>query len=56
MQFQPQDCWPDIIIKMLHGGKPIAYHQFPCRQVAFSMVDEESGINCGTLQDIFIKV
>lgn len=41
---------------MFYGGKPVAYHQFPSRQIAFSMVEEESGINCGVLQDIFLKV
>lgn len=41
---------------MFYGGKPIAYHQFPARQIAFSMVEEECGINCGKIQDIFIKV
>lgn len=34
----------------------MAFHQIPARQIAFSLVEEESGVNCGKLQDIFIKV
>lgn len=34
----------------------MAFHQFPARQIVFSLVEEESGVNCGKLQDIFIKV
>lgn len=53
---EPQSCWPDVIITMFYGSKPLAYHQLPCRQIVFSIVQEESGIHCGTLEDIFVKV
>lgn len=56
MTFQPQDCWPDILIYMIYGKKKIATRRIESEDVVFSMVDEEIGEQCGKIQSICFDV
>ncbi|UYV81940.1 FER1L6 [Cordylochernes scorpioides] len=52
----PQHALPDVFIWMLTaGGKRLAYHRIPARDLLFSIVEEESGKFCGRVQTIFLK-
>ncbi|CAG9864670.1 unnamed protein product [Phyllotreta striolata] len=47
-----QDCWPDIILWLVHGVKQVALCKIPARDVIFSQVDEERGDFCGVQQTL----
>ncbi|KAK9679677.1 C2 domain [Popillia japonica] len=50
----PQDCWPEIILHMVHNHKRICTQTIKSRSVTFSMIAEEAGCNCGKIQDMFL--
>ncbi|XP_055370842.1 otoferlin-like [Condylostylus longicornis] len=52
----PQDSLPDIFIWLIAGGKRYAYRRIPSRDLIYSDVEEESGIHCGKIQTIFLKL
>ena len=54
--FQPQHGIPDLFIWLISGNKRLAYQRIPARNILFSMLDEEKGKDCGSLQTLFLKV
>ncbi|XP_035699842.1 otoferlin-like [Branchiostoma floridae] len=56
LNIEPQDSLPDIFIWMLSNNKRIAYTRFPSRDILYSIVAEETGVNCGKVQTLFLKL
>lgn len=54
--FQPQQSLPDIFLWVISSGKRVAYHRISARDVIYSIVDEESGRFCATVQNVYLKV
>ncbi|XP_043277265.1 otoferlin-like [Venturia canescens] len=52
----PQQSLPDIFIWVISSGKRVAYHRMPARDVVYSIVDEESGRFCSTVQSVYLKL
>ncbi|XP_076646228.1 otoferlin isoform X2 [Halictus rubicundus] len=52
----PQDSLPDVFIWVISGGRRVAYHRIPGRDLIYSIVDEECGKYCGKVQTIFLKL
>lgn len=53
---QPQDSLPDVFIWVISSGRRVAYQRISCRELIYSIVDEECGRNCGKIQTMFLKV
>ncbi|XP_061094120.1 otoferlin-like [Conger conger] len=53
---EPQHSIPDIYIWMMSNNKRIAYARVPSKDILFSLVDEESGKDCGKVQTLFLKL
>lgn len=53
---QPQHALPDVFIWLISGGRRVAYHRIPARDIVYSIVDEECGKFCGKSQTMFLKV
>ncbi|KAJ4432234.1 hypothetical protein ANN_20850, partial [Periplaneta americana] len=51
----PQHALPDVFIWLVAGDKPLAFHRVPARELIFSVVPEERGMDCGSLQSILLK-
>ncbi|XP_066141603.1 otoferlin-like isoform X2 [Euwallacea fornicatus] len=51
----PQHALPDVFLWMICGGKRQAYHRVSARDIIYSIVEEEKGRNCGTIETIFLK-
>lgn len=47
---------PDVFIWLIAGGKRIAYHRMHARDLIFSPTDEETGVHCGRVQTIFLRL
>ena len=41
---------------MIHNGKRVAYTRIPTRKLIYSVVEEEKGEMCGTMQTLYLKV
>lgn len=54
--FQPQHSLPDVFLWIISGGKRQAYQRIPARDIIYSIVDEESGKDCGKVQTMFLKL
>ncbi|KAH9363614.1 hypothetical protein HPB48_004135 [Haemaphysalis longicornis] len=52
---QPQHSLPDVFVWMISGGKRVAYHRIPARDLIYSIVEEENGKFCGKVQTLFLK-
>ncbi|XP_076803747.1 otoferlin-like isoform X4 [Clavelina lepadiformis] len=52
----PQQSIPDVFIWMLSGQKRVAYSRMPARVILHSVRQEESGIHCGKIQTIFLRL
>ncbi|KAG8190919.1 hypothetical protein JTE90_014400 [Oedothorax gibbosus] len=52
----PQNVLPDVFVWMISGGKRVAYQRISSRELTFSIVEEESGKNCGKVQTLFLKL
>lgn len=52
----PQHALPDIFIWMIANGKRVAYHRVSARDLIFSTVEDECGIQCGKVQTIILKL
>lgn len=52
----PQHGLPDIFIWLIANGKRIAYHRMSARDAMFSTIDEECGIHCAEVQNVFLKL
>ncbi|KAJ8353175.1 hypothetical protein SKAU_G00207420 [Synaphobranchus kaupii] len=53
---EPQHSIPDIYIWMMSNNKRIAYARVPSKDILYSLVDEETGKDCGKVQTIFLKL
>ncbi|XP_077546879.1 ferlin family C2 domain-containing myoferlin misfire isoform X2 [Haemaphysalis longicornis] len=51
----PQHSLPDVFVWMISGGKRVAYHRIPARDLIYSIVEEENGKFCGKVQTLFLK-
>lgn len=54
--FQPQHSIPDVFIWMMSNNKRIAYARVPSKDILYSIVDEETGKDCGKVKAVFLKV
>jgi hypothetical protein len=52
----PQQSMPDVFIWVISSGKRTAYQRIPARDLIYSIVDEESGRDCGRVQTLFLKL
>ncbi|XP_055522373.1 otoferlin-like isoform X2 [Wyeomyia smithii] len=52
----PQHALPDVFIWMIANGKRVAYHRISARDLIYSTVEEETGVCCGKVQTIFLKL
>ncbi|XP_030765645.1 otoferlin-like isoform X2 [Sitophilus oryzae] len=52
----PQHALPDVFLWIICGGKRQAYQRIPARDIIYSIVDEESGKDCGRVQTMFLKL
>ncbi|KAI4500926.1 hypothetical protein M0802_004137 [Mischocyttarus mexicanus] len=52
----PQDSLPDVFIWVISSGRRVAYQRISCRELIYSIVDEECGRNCGKIQTMFLKL
>ncbi|XP_023662401.2 otoferlin isoform X2 [Paramormyrops kingsleyae] len=53
---EPQNSIPDIFIWMISNNKRIAYARIPAKDILYSIVDEESGKDCGKVKTIFLRL
>ncbi|XP_073418081.1 otoferlin isoform X9 [Dendrobates tinctorius] len=53
---EPQHSIPDIFIWMLSNSKRIAYARIPSKDILYSIVDEETGKDCGKVKCLFLKL
>ncbi|XP_047244482.1 otoferlin isoform X3 [Girardinichthys multiradiatus] len=53
---EPQHCIPDVFIWMMSNNKRIAYARIPSKDILYSMVDEETGKDCGKVKAVFLKL
>ncbi|XP_050031171.2 otoferlin [Dermacentor andersoni] len=51
----PQHSLPDVFVWMISGGKRVAYHRIPARDLIYSIIEEETGKFCGRVQTLFLK-
>ncbi|XP_023341787.1 otoferlin, partial [Eurytemora carolleeae] len=52
----PQHSLPDVFIWMISGNRRVAYQRIPARNILYSLLDEEKGADCGTVQNLFLRV
>uniref|UniRef100_A0A674DQC0 Otoferlin n=1 Tax=Salmo trutta TaxID=8032 RepID=A0A674DQC0_SALTR len=52
----PQHSIPDVYIWMMSNNKRIAYARVPSKDILHSVVDEETGKDCGKVKTIFFKL
>ena len=53
---EPQHALPDAFVWMVSNGKRVAYQRINCKDIIYSMVEEERGKDCGKVQTLFLKV
>nr|XP_015203273.1 PREDICTED: otoferlin isoform X3 [Lepisosteus oculatus] len=53
---EPQHSIPDVFIWMMSNNKRIAYARIPSKDILYSIVDEESGRDCGKVKTVFLKL
>uniref|UniRef100_A0AAQ4QJS0 Otoferlin a n=1 Tax=Gasterosteus aculeatus aculeatus TaxID=481459 RepID=A0AAQ4QJS0_GASAC len=53
---QPQHSIPDVFIWMMSNNKRIAYARVPSKDILYSIVDEETGKDCGKVKAVFLKL
>ncbi|XP_033874306.1 otoferlin isoform X1 [Acipenser ruthenus] len=53
---EPQHSIPDVYIWMMNNNKRIAYARVPSKDILYSIVDEESGKDCGKVKTVFLKL
>ncbi|XP_050073057.1 otoferlin-like [Anopheles maculipalpis] len=52
----PQHALPDVFVWMIANGKRVAYHRLDARDLLYSTIEEETGIHCGKVQTVFLKL
>uniref|UniRef100_A0A4W6ERR3 Otoferlin a n=1 Tax=Lates calcarifer TaxID=8187 RepID=A0A4W6ERR3_LATCA len=53
---EPQHSIPDVFIWMMSNNKRIAYARIPSKDILYSIVDEETGKDCGKVKAVFVKL
>uniref|UniRef100_A0A7N8Y6B1 Otoferlin n=1 Tax=Mastacembelus armatus TaxID=205130 RepID=A0A7N8Y6B1_9TELE len=53
---EPQHSIPDVFIWMMSNNKRIAYARVPSKDILYSIVDEETGKDCGKVKAVFLKL
>ncbi|XP_075315783.1 otoferlin isoform X7 [Odontesthes bonariensis] len=53
---EPQHSIPDVFIWMMSNNKRIAYARIPSKDILYSIVDEETGKDCGKVKAVFLKL
>uniref|UniRef100_A0A1A8GLH4 Otoferlin n=2 Tax=Nothobranchius TaxID=28779 RepID=A0A1A8GLH4_9TELE len=53
---EPQHSIPDVFIWMMSNNKRIAYARIPSKDILHSIVDEETGRDCGKVKAVFLKL
>ncbi|XP_032877367.1 otoferlin isoform X1 [Amblyraja radiata] len=53
---EPQHSIPEIFIWMMSNNKRIAYARIPSKDILYSIVDEETGKDCGKVKTVFLKL
>uniref|UniRef100_A0A8C4HRH6 Otoferlin n=1 Tax=Dicentrarchus labrax TaxID=13489 RepID=A0A8C4HRH6_DICLA len=52
---EPQHSIPDVFIWMMSNNKRVAYARIPSKDILYSIVDEETGKDCGKVKAVFLK-
>uniref|UniRef100_A0A8C9VK76 Otoferlin n=1 Tax=Scleropages formosus TaxID=113540 RepID=A0A8C9VK76_SCLFO len=52
---EPQHSIPDVFIWMMSNNKRIAYARIPAKDILYSIVDEETGKDCGKVKAVFLR-
>uniref|UniRef100_A0A182N8H2 C2 domain-containing protein n=1 Tax=Anopheles dirus TaxID=7168 RepID=A0A182N8H2_9DIPT len=52
----PQHALPDVFVWMIANGKRVAYHRLDARDLLYSTIEEETGVHCGQVQTVFLKL
>ncbi|XP_036941909.1 otoferlin isoform X8 [Acanthopagrus latus] len=53
---EPQHSIPDVFVWMMSNNKRIAYARIPSKDILYSIVDEETGKDCGKVKAVFLKL
>uniref|UniRef100_A0A8C5FBZ1 Otoferlin a n=1 Tax=Gadus morhua TaxID=8049 RepID=A0A8C5FBZ1_GADMO len=53
---EPQHSIPDIFIWMMSNNKRVAYARIPSKDILYSIVDEETGKDCGKVKAAFLRL
>ncbi|XP_064412394.1 otoferlin isoform X4 [Latimeria chalumnae] len=53
---EPQHSIPDVFIWMMSNNKRVAYARIPSKDILYSIVDEETGKDCGKVKTTFLKL
>ncbi|XP_067328052.1 otoferlin isoform X3 [Anolis sagrei] len=53
---EPQHSIPEVFIWMMSNNKRIAYARIPSKDILYSIVDEETGKDCGKVKTVFLKL
>ncbi|KAM6954586.1 otoferlin [Aplochiton taeniatus] len=53
---EPQHSIPDIFIWMTSNNKRVAYARVPSKDILYSIVDEETGKDCGKVKAVFLRL
>uniref|UniRef100_A0A8C9VL99 Otoferlin n=1 Tax=Scleropages formosus TaxID=113540 RepID=A0A8C9VL99_SCLFO len=53
---EPQHSIPDVFIWMMSNNKRIAYARIPAKDILYSIVDEETGKDCGKVKAVFLRL
>uniref|UniRef100_A0A8C7J303 Otoferlin n=1 Tax=Oncorhynchus kisutch TaxID=8019 RepID=A0A8C7J303_ONCKI len=52
---EPQHSIPDVFVWMMSNNKRIAYARIPSKDILYSIVDEETGRDCGKVKAVFLR-
>ncbi|XP_061097986.1 otoferlin [Conger conger] len=53
---EPQHSIPDVFVWMMSNSKRVAYARVPSKDILYSIVDEESGKDCGKVKAVFLRL
>uniref|UniRef100_A0A1A7XN40 Otoferlin n=2 Tax=Iconisemion striatum TaxID=60296 RepID=A0A1A7XN40_9TELE len=53
---EPQHSIPDVFVWMMSNNKRVAYARVPSKDILYSMVEEETGKDCGKVKAVFLKL
>uniref|UniRef100_A0A8C7S7F8 Otoferlin a n=1 Tax=Oncorhynchus mykiss TaxID=8022 RepID=A0A8C7S7F8_ONCMY len=52
---EPQHSIPDVFVWMMSNNKRVAYARIPSKDILYSIVDEETGKDCGKVKAVFLR-